>query len=89
MQQIRPSNQPAIDRGTILLLGIGAFLAVYLLGLARQQPFPWVAISSTIALGVTLVAGSLVARIFQHAERPVEQPVEDEKLVGQRSLDEQ
>lgn len=51
-------------REQIFLIAIGVFLLTYLITLTRTRTMEWVVIASTVALGITVIAGLLITEVI-------------------------
>jgi hypothetical protein len=66
------SESEAQLRQQIFLFSIGIFLMTYLVSLYRFRSFEWAMITSSVAFGVTILAGALMTAFIRLHDEPAE-----------------
>ena len=66
------SESEAQLRQQIFLFSIGVFLVAYLIGLYRSRSFEWAMLTSSIAFGVTILAGAVLVSFVRLRDEPEE-----------------
>jgi hypothetical protein len=63
--EVSRSEHEAQLRQQIFLFAIGIFLVAYLIGLYRSRSFEWAMLTSSVAFGITIGAGALLAAVVK------------------------
>lgn len=64
-REVSQSEHEAQLRQQIFLFAIGIFLVAYLIGLYRSRSFEWAMLTSSVAFGITIGAGALLAAVVK------------------------